>query len=173
MAFALRLSSFAMVVFALAAASIPARGADIVVFLDHASIVRMPEGIRMLVIGNPVIVDATLVAGGVAVLTGKSYGATNLIAYDRAGREAARHSIEVRDSDGNIGVVYRGTERRTYSCMPDCNPRNALGDDAKSDRNEPSNKSSPGGPCNSPDDIAADGSRCGDRAASERPGGRP
>ena len=28
------------------------------------------------------------------------------------------------------------------------------------------------GPCNEPDDIAADGSRCGDRAASRRPDGR-
>lgn len=27
--------------------------------------------------------------------------------------------------------------------------------------------------CDSPDDRAADGSRCGGRAASERPGGRP
>lgn len=29
-----------------------------------------------------------------------------------------------------------------------------------------------GGPCDYPDDIARDGSRCGDRAASVRPGGR-
>jgi hypothetical protein len=28
------------------------------------------------------------------------------------------------------------------------------------------------GPCNSPDDRASDGSRCGGRAASVRPGGR-
>lgn len=28
-----------------------------------------------------------------------------------------------------------------------------------------------GGPCMTPDDIARDGSRCGDRAASEKPGG--
>jgi len=28
------------------------------------------------------------------------------------------------------------------------------------------------GPCNVPSDRAKDGSRCGDRAASERPGGR-
>ncbi len=28
------------------------------------------------------------------------------------------------------------------------------------------------GPCNYPDDRASDGSRCGGRAASERPGGR-
>ncbi|MFD0987699.1 hypothetical protein [Methyloligella solikamskensis] len=27
------------------------------------------------------------------------------------------------------------------------------------------------GPCNVPSDRASDGSRCGDRAASERPGG--
>ena len=27
------------------------------------------------------------------------------------------------------------------------------------------------GPCNVPSDTASDGSRCGDRAASERPGG--
>ncbi|WP_416667877.1 hypothetical protein [Egbenema bharatensis] len=32
--------------------------------------------------------------------------------------------------------------------------------------------SSGGGNCNTPGDTAADGSRCGGRAASERPGGR-
>jgi len=29
-----------------------------------------------------------------------------------------------------------------------------------------------GGPCNDPSDIASDGSRCGDRASSVKPGGR-
>ena len=32
--------------------------------------------------------------------------------------------------------------------------------------------SSASGPCQFPDDIADNGTRCGDRAASERPGGR-
>ena len=47
---------------------------------------RLPERVATIVIGNPLIADATLQSGGILVLTGKGYGATNLLALDRVGQ---------------------------------------------------------------------------------------
>ena len=59
--------------------------ADINVILDQAKLVKLPERVATIVIGNPLIADATVQTGGLMVITGKGYGATNIIALDRTG----------------------------------------------------------------------------------------
>src|SRR6476620_1265065 len=59
--------------------------AAIGVNIDQARLIRLPARVATLVVGNPLIADVTLQSGGVVVVTGKSYGGTNLIAMDRAG----------------------------------------------------------------------------------------
>jgi Flp pilus assembly secretin CpaC len=80
------------------------------------------------VVGNPLIADLSIERGGIAVVTGKSYGATNVIAMDRTGAVLMEKTIEVTGPSDNIVVVYRGISRETYSCMPDCSRRITLGD---------------------------------------------
>src|SRR5215469_12918356 len=64
----------------------PALAADAIkVTIDQATIAKMPENVATLVIGNPLIADVTVQPGGLLIVTGKSYGATNLIALDRSG----------------------------------------------------------------------------------------
>ena len=57
----------------------------IAVNVDQAKLVKLPAKVATIVVGNPLIADVTLQAGGVVVVTGKGYGATNFIAMDRAG----------------------------------------------------------------------------------------
>ena len=106
----------------------PAGAAEITVFLDEAKLVKLPERITTIVIGNPLIADATVQAGGLMVITGKGYGTTNLIALDRAGVVLMEKSIEVLGPQANVVLVYRGIERESYSCTPDCERRINLGD---------------------------------------------
>ncbi len=54
--------------------------------MNQARLLKLPDGVATLVIGNPAIADATLQAGGLLVITGKSFGRTNLIALDSAAR---------------------------------------------------------------------------------------
>src|SRR5450755_4262421 len=62
-----------------AVVSAPARAADpITVVLDQATIAKLPEHVSTIVIGNPLIADVTVQAGGLLVVTGKGYGTTNL-----------------------------------------------------------------------------------------------
>jgi len=107
----------------------PARAADtIMVAVDQATISKLPERVATLVIGNPLIADVSVQAGGLLVVTGKGYGVTNMIALDRGGAVLAERNIEVVGPRDTIVVVYRGTNRETYSCMPNCQPRMTLGD---------------------------------------------
>jgi Flp pilus assembly secretin CpaC len=101
--------------------------ADVAISIDDAKLVKLPDRAATLVIGNPLIADASVQSGGLAVITGKGYGTTNMIALDPSGAVLAEHNIEVRGARDAV-VVYRGAARQTYSCMPDCEPRITLGD---------------------------------------------
>ena len=106
------------------------RPAAMVVHLDQAKIVKLPERTATLVVGNPLIADAVVQPGGVAVITAKSYGATNLVALDRNGATLSDQSIQVVGPADRVVVVYRGIDRETYSCMPNCERRITIGDTA-------------------------------------------
>jgi Flp pilus assembly secretin CpaC len=97
------------------------------VIMDQAKITRVPEHTATLVVGNPLIADVSVQAGGVMVVTGKGYGVTNVIALDRAGRVLANELVRVKGPLESL-VVYRGTTRESYSCAPNCERRITLGD---------------------------------------------
>jgi Flp pilus assembly secretin CpaC len=80
------------------------------------------------VVGNPLIADVTLQSGGIVVVTGKGYGATNFIAMDRGGEILVDRVIQVEGPTDQLVTVYRGVERESYSCMPICQRRVTLGD---------------------------------------------
>jgi hypothetical protein len=113
---------------ALAADPVYATGETIKVFLDQAKLLKLPERTTTLVVGNPLIADVSVQAGGVVVVTGKGYGVTNLIALDRTGTTTMEHPIEVQGPRGQVVMVYRGIERESYSCTPSCERRITLGD---------------------------------------------
>lgn len=110
-------------------AAAPARAAEpVTVALDSARIIKLPERAATVVIGNPLIADLSLQPGGLAVITGKGYGATNVVVLDKQGAVLAEHTVEVKGPADPIVVVYRGVTRQTYSCTPDCHRRFTLGD---------------------------------------------
>jgi Flp pilus assembly secretin CpaC len=111
--------------------SLPARAATaanvVVVRVDEARIARLPERVATLVLGNPLVADVSMQAGGIMVITGKGYGETNLVALDKSGAILAEQIIQVR-GNGDLVTVYRGVDRESYSCAPNCERRITLGD---------------------------------------------
>jgi Flp pilus assembly secretin CpaC len=99
----------------------------VVVHLDQAQLLNLPERTATLVIGNPLIADA-VVQGTVLVVTGKSYGLTNIVVLDRGGASLGEFPIQVVGPSENVVVVYRGVERESYSCAVKCERRITLGD---------------------------------------------
>src|SRR5215831_16610906 len=106
----------------------PADPNTVAVNVDQAKLVKLPSRVATIVVGNPMIADVTLQAGGVVVVTGKGYGATNFIAMDRSGEILVDRLIQVEGPSEQLVTVYRGIERETYSCMPICQRRMTLGD---------------------------------------------
>jgi Flp pilus assembly secretin CpaC len=98
------------------------------VVLDQAQIMKLPDRVGTIVIGNPLIADVSLQPGGMMVVTGKGYGATNIIALDRSGATLMNTTVQVVGPRDNVVVVYRGVERESYSCAPKCERRITLGD---------------------------------------------
>jgi Flp pilus assembly secretin CpaC len=100
----------------------------IAVNVDQAKLVKLPSRVATIVVGNPLIADVTLQTGGVIVVTGKGYGATNFIAMDRTGEVLVDRVIQVEGPSDQLVTIYRGVERESYSCMPICQRRATLGD---------------------------------------------
>jgi Flp pilus assembly secretin CpaC len=100
----------------------------IAVNVDQAKLVKLPARVATIVVGNPLIADVTLQSGGMVVVTGKGYGATNFIAMDRGGEVLVDRLIQVEGPTDQLVTVYRGVERESYSCMPICQRRVTLGD---------------------------------------------
>lgn len=118
----------------LAVAASPAlAGPPIMVSLDQATIMKLPDRAATVVVGNPLIADLAIQPGGIAIITGKGYGATNFIVMDHSGAVLSEQIVEVAGPSEPIVVVYRGATRQTYSCTPDCSPRITLGDTGRID----------------------------------------
>jgi hypothetical protein len=98
------------------------------VFVDQAKLLKMPAKVATIIVGNPLIADVTLQSGGIVVVTGKGYGATNFIAMDRSGDVLVDRQIMVEGPTERLVTVYRGVERESYSCAPICQRRITLGD---------------------------------------------
>jgi Flp pilus assembly secretin CpaC len=110
------------------AALAAATDTTIAVNVDQAKLVRLPERVATIVVGNPLIADVALQPGGVIVVTGKGYGATNFIAMDRTGAVLVDRIIQVGGPTDQVVTIYRGLDRESYSCMPICQRRVTLGD---------------------------------------------
>lgn len=128
----------AMAVFLLAAPiqggsaqAAPQEGESVLVLVDHAKVVRLPERVQTVIVGNPAIADVSVQRNGVMVVTGKSFGVTNLIALDAAGTLLAESLVRVSAASDAVLTVQRGMERESYSCTPVCQPSVQLGDAQK------------------------------------------
>jgi hypothetical protein len=99
------------------------------VIIDQARLVRLKRDTTQIIVGNPAIADVSAQDSRLLVITGKSYGTTNLIALDADGGEIFSARLAVREGEARQVTLYRGTSRQSYHCAPDCQRTLSLGDD--------------------------------------------
>jgi Flp pilus assembly secretin CpaC len=114
---------------ALAIVTDSAAAETIEVVVDRAKVMRIAQPADVVIIGNPAIADATIQDSQTLIITGRSFGTTNIIVLDAAGQAIADEVITVGPQDDNIVTVYRRASRQTLSCTPECSPTLAVGDD--------------------------------------------
>lgn len=106
-----------------------AESAPVTVKVNMARILRINAPASTVIIGNPGIADAAIQDPQTLVLTGKSYGQTNLIVLDAQGNPIADTMIEVVQEQTGLVTVYLGERRTSLACEPVCQPIIMLGDD--------------------------------------------
>ena len=98
------------------------------VLVDQATLVRLDRPAAEIVVGNPSIADVSVQSGKVLVITGKSFGETNLIVMDADGKVVANQQLIVQEPRTGFVTMYRGGARQTLHCAPYCTPPLVIGD---------------------------------------------
>ncbi len=101
---------------------------DLVVKFDQSQLLQLPRPAAEVIIGNPSIADVAIQAGNLLVVTGKSFGITNIIALDADRKVIQDQRIIVRRDEVRVVNVYKATDRWSYNCVPQCNPTLMPGD---------------------------------------------
>ena len=118
----------AIVVAATAAFASAATAEPISVVVDHARVMQVSRPADIVIIGNPAIADATIQDNRTLIITGRSFGTTNLIVLDGEGQAIADEIITVASPSNQVVTVYRRAARQSYSCTPECSPMLVVGD---------------------------------------------
>ncbi len=107
-----------------------ARANDLIVKYDQSQLLRLSRHASEIIIGNPTIADVSIQGGNLLVITGKSFGITNIIALDAERNVIQDQRVMVQRDDVKIVNLQKGTKRESYSCSPQCNPTITIGDDS-------------------------------------------
>jgi hypothetical protein len=114
------------------AALLPAGGAaadDLIVKYDQSQLLRLPRPVAEIIIGNPTIADVTVQANNLLVVTGKTFGITNVIALDADRNVIRDQRVIVARESASVVNLQKGGKRETYNCTPNCNPSLVVGDE--------------------------------------------
>ncbi|MDX2308904.1 MAG: pilus assembly protein N-terminal domain-containing protein [Hyphomicrobium sp.] len=102
---------------------------DLVVRYDQSQLLRLPRPVAEIIIGNPSIADVSVQGGNMLVVTGKTFGITNIIALDAERNVIQDQRVVVERDDRRIVNLNRAGQRQSYSCTPNCSPTLVIGDD--------------------------------------------
>lgn len=103
-------------------------GVPVTIRVNMASIYRLDAAASTVVIGNPGIADVTIQDPKTLILTGKSYGQTNLIVLNQKGDRVLDVPLEVVQESANTVTIFNAGARSTMACAPDCTSTIMVGD---------------------------------------------
>jgi Flp pilus assembly secretin CpaC len=100
--------------------AVAAESAPMVVFLDHATLLRLNNAAERVVVGNPSIADVNVDSPKLISIFGKTAGETNLIILGAKDQTLLSRTIVVIDAPDHVVAVHvpgkDGPTSRVYSC---------------------------------------------------------
>jgi Flp pilus assembly secretin CpaC len=105
------------------------RADDLIVKYDQSQLLRLPRPASEIIIGNPTIADVSVQGGNLLVVTGKTFGVTNIIALDAERNVIQDQRVLVQRDELRVVNLQKAGKRESYSCTPQCNPTITVGDD--------------------------------------------
>jgi hypothetical protein len=115
----LRIASFALTLAGLMTAACAASAA-VAVHIDETAPVNLAAPVAQLVVVNPSIADVSVIDRRHLLILGRTYGSTQVVALDAAGRRIFESIVNVTPAATGRVSLFRGTELFNYSCADRC-----------------------------------------------------
>ncbi len=122
------LSKIAIAGVSAALLSFAAQAAQVTVETGKAKAIKLQTNADSVIIGNPNIADVAVHDDTLLFVTGKSFGTTNLMIFDKAGNTLVNADVVVTANTATWVSVKRAGANFTYDCSPNCRPTLATGD---------------------------------------------
>ncbi len=100
----------------------------ITVKVDQAKLLPLKRQSSDVIVGNPSIADISVQSKNLLVITGKSYGSTNVIALDSQRNVIVEAVINVTSDDRQTIALFKGSMKESYNCSARCVPVLSIGD---------------------------------------------
>ena len=104
---------------------------DLIVQYDQARLLQLDQPAANIIIGNPSIADVTLKSTKLLVVTGKTFGVTNLMILNDEEKVIYNARVLVKSDESKIVTLTRGDSKNTFACVPKCEPVLKVGDEQK------------------------------------------
>jgi Flp pilus assembly secretin CpaC len=89
----------------------------------------LPRAVDHVIIGNASIADVAIQGGNLLIVTGKTFGVTNIIALDAQKNIIQDQRVIVQRDDQRTVNLTKGAARQSYSCTPNCESQIVIGDE--------------------------------------------
>ena len=108
----------------------PALAGPLTVEANKTVPVRLKGAAASVVLGNRNIADVAVHDENLIFVTGKSFGTTNLMVFDRSGNQILSTEVVVTVNSSNLVTINRNGANYTYDCAPNCRSVPSPGDEA-------------------------------------------
>ena len=99
-----------------------AKAEDLIVQYDQARLLTLDQPAANIIIGNPSIADVTLKSTKLLVITGKTFGVTNLMILNDEEKVIFNARLMVKSDESKVVTLTRGDLKNTFACVPTCQP---------------------------------------------------
>ena len=110
--------------------AVSAHAGHLTVEAGKAKAVKLTSDADSVIIGNPNIADVAVHDNKLLFVTGKSFGTTNLMIFDKNGNTLLSSDVVVTANTTTWVSVKRGGNNYTYDCSPSCRPTLSAGDES-------------------------------------------
>ncbi|KJS23744.1 MAG: hypothetical protein VR75_18010 [Hyphomonadaceae bacterium BRH_c29] len=108
----------------------PALAGPLTVEANKTVPVRLKGAAASVVLGNRNIADVAVHDENLIFVTGKSFGTTNLMVFDRSGNQILSTEVVVTVNSSNLVTINRNGANYTYDCAPNCRSVPSPGDES-------------------------------------------
>lgn len=94
--------------------------AAVVARIDEATALTLPGSAANVVVGNPAVADVSIIDRRRIAILGRTYGTTNIMAFDATGRMIYNGLVTVTSPSAGHISMFRGAQVYNFTCGPRC-----------------------------------------------------